>query len=333
MKIMVTGANGFFGSRVAAALAADSSRETVLFARPSGQENLPAGPNVRVASGDLTDPVSVKKALAGCDGLVHTAAHVAAWARRPEVFERVNVEATLNLLREAGEAGVGRIIYVSSFLALRHSTDGRPVDEETPCERSDHYNDYERTKYEANLQAIALARAGLPVVILYPTVMFGPGPLTSGNLIARMMVDFMKRKLPAKLGDGTPRWDFVFVEDVVQGALLALEKAVPPDRFILGGEDVSLAQFFATLEEVTGVKAPRFSVPFPLARLAGAVEELMAVLFARPPQTTRAVVDIFRKDWVFDSSKACSRLGYAPRSFAEGVRQTVDWIRSRGLAS
>ena len=332
MKILVTGANGFFGSRVTSALVADQSREVVLFARPGRQDNLPRGANLRVASGDLTDSGTVRRALAGCDAVIHTAAHVATWARRPEVFERVNVDATLDLLTGAGEAGVGKIIYVSSFLALRHSTDGRPVTEETPFERGDHYNDYERTKYAANLRAQELARAGLPLVTIYPAVLYGPGPLTSGNLIASMIVDFMNRRLPAKLGDGKPRWNFVFVEDAVRGVLLALEKANPPDRFILGGENLSLAQFFNTLEKITGVKQPRFSVPFGLARLAGAAEEFLAVLTGRMPQTTRAVVDIFHRDWIFDSAKAVDRLGYAPRSFADGVRQTVEWIRSQGLA-
>ena len=332
MKIFLTGANGFLGSRLARALLEQTDHELTLLARPGRITNLPLGERVTVATGDLNNRASLERALDGCGVVIHAAAHVATWARDKSVFDRVNIEGTLNLLRSAGKAGAEKIIYISSFLALGHS-DGPPLNEGDPGEREVHYNDYERTKYLANRRALELAgEQGLPLVVLYPTVLYGPGPLTAGNLIAGMIIDFMRRKLPARLGDGKPRWNFVFVEDAVRGVLLALEKAASGKRYILGGEDVSLAGFFGTLEKVAGVRQPRLAVPFPLARLVGAGEELLALLFGRMPQTTRAVIDIFTKNWVFDSGTAAKDLGYKALSLEEGLRRTVEWVRAEGLA-
>jgi nucleoside-diphosphate-sugar epimerase len=158
--------------------------------------------------------------------------------------------------------------------------------------------------------------------------MYGPGPLTAGNLVVTLLIDYLRGKLPARLGDGRPCWNYVFVDNVAEAHRLALEKAAPGDRFILGGENVSTAEFFNTVERVTGVKQPRFAVPFALARQVGAAEELLAFLTGRMPKTTRAVIDIFRSNWIYDSSLAEQRLGYSPLSLEEGLRRTVDWIGS-----
>jgi len=331
MKIFITGATGFFGSRLVGSLLENTEHRLVCLVRAGRSSALPESGRISFVEGDLTRPEDLTRAMAGCRAVIHSAAMVAAWARDRSAFDRVNVEGTLNVLRAAGEAGAEKILYTSSFLALGTSENG-PLSEEGPHERDRHFNDYERTKYLANLRARELAgREGLPLVILYPTVMYGPGPLTPGNLVVNLLIDYMRGKLPARLGDGSPRWNYVFVNDVAEGHLLALEKAAPGERFILGGENVSTSEFFNAIEQATGVKQPRLAVPFSLARLAGAAGELLALLTGRIPQTTRAVIDIFRRNWIYDSSLAERRLGYSHLGLQEGLRRTVDWIKAEGL--
>jgi farnesol dehydrogenase len=331
MKIFLTGANGFLGSSLARHLSSVTARELVLLVRPGRDFNAPRADNIRLVEGDLTDPESYSRHLDGCDTVVHAAALVATWARDSSVFDRINVQATLDLIENSRNRGVGKLVYLSSFMALAPSPDGSPLDESAPFERKTHYNDYERTKYLANMEIARLVKQGAPVVVIYPTVIYGPGPLTAGNLIVDMVLDHMRGRLPARLGDGSQTWNFVFVEDVVAGVVKAVEKASPGERYILGGENVTLKRFFEILEQATGKAPPRLALPWPVARLTGALEELLAVLFGRMPITTRGAVDIFRLNWAFDSSHAAESLSYGPRTLAEGMAQTVDWIRSEGL--
>ena len=331
MRIFLTGANGFFGSRVAEKLIA-GGHELVLLVRPGRSGNAPGGGAVTLAEGDLTEPSSYESALTGCDCVLHSAAVVATWARDSSVFYRVNVTGTMELVHRALDHGVGKVVYLSSFLALAPSPGSTPLDETAPIERENHYNDYERTKYLANLEITRLIDSGAPVAALYPTVMYGPGPLTAGNLIVNMVIDHMRGRLPARLGDGSQTWNFVHVDDVAASVVKAVEADEPGGKYILGGENVTLARFFEIVGQVTGKPQPRMALPWSVAKLAGAAEELLACLTGRIPQTTRGAVELFRLNWPFDSSRAATRLGHNPRSLEEGMRQTVDWIRHEGLA-
>ncbi|HUU28005.1 MAG TPA: NAD-dependent epimerase/dehydratase family protein [archaeon] len=327
MKLFITGATGFFGSNLTDYLLRNTGHSLVLLVRDRRRRNLPAeSERVRIVKGDLHNLAMIKEGLAGCDAVIHAAAHVSTWARDPKIFDRVNVQGALNMLSEAGAAGIQKIIYISSFLALGYSK-GDPLTEADSFKRNTFFNDYERTKYLANLKVMELAAKGLPLTILYPTVMYGPGPRTAGNLVVNLLLDYMRGKLQFRLGDGTQRWNYVFVEDVVRGALLALELGKSGDRYILGGENVSALKFFDTVEKVTGVRQPRLAIPFPMARLFGAAEEAAAFLTGRIPQTTRGVVDIFQKDWIYDSALAKKNLGFESLSLEEGLVRTVEWIR------
>lgn len=331
MKILLTGATGFLGSRLTRRLLDNTDHEPTLLVRPGRERQLPESSRIAVCPGDITDRASVERALEGCRALIHTAAKVSVWARDRSEFERVNVDGTLELFDCAVRAGVDRIIYVSSFLALGFST-GPLLNEDGPHEREIHFNDYERTKYLADRAATELAGQGAPIVTLYPGVIYGPGQLTEGNLIVNLLIDYMTGKLPARIGHGRQRWNFVFVEDVVSGILLALKKAAPGSRYILGGENLSLNEFFSAVEKTTGIPQPAMSVPFGPAKALGALEEAAAFLFGRMPRTTRGVVDIFRRNWVFDSGRAERELGYTHRGLIEGLRTTVEWLRRDVLA-
>ncbi len=330
MRILLTGATGYLGSWLARTLH-QAGHELILPVRRESPALPPPGPRLRLVRGELTEPASWRPWLPGCQALVHAAALVSTWERDPGRFDRVNVAGTLRLIEEAASAGLTRILYVSSFLALDPSPDGRPRSEDHPPSRAEHWNDYERTKFLANRAAIELQDRGLPLVILYPGVLYGPGPLTAGNLVTGLVRDCLRGKLPVMIGDGAPRWSFVHVEDVAQGVRLALERAAPPARCILGGDNRSLREFFLTLEQVSGVRGPRLALPFGAARQVGRLEELLAWATGRRPRTTRGAIEIFRHHWSFDSSLAVRELGYAFRPLREGLRQTVDWLRQEGL--
>jgi farnesol dehydrogenase len=331
MRIFLTGANGFFGSRVAGQLL-ERGHELVLLVRPGRGGNAPRAGAVTLVEGDLTVPESWEGSLAGIDCVLHTAAVVQTWARDASVFYRVNVTGTMELVHRALERGAGRVVYLSSFLALAPSPDATPLDETAPIVRENHYNDYERTKYLANLEISRLIDSGAPVTALYPTVMYGPGPLTAGNLIVNMVIDHMRGRLPARLGDGAQTWNFVHVDDVAASVVAAVESGERAGKYILGGENVTLARFFEIVELVTGKPQPRLALPWGVARLAGAAEELLAFLTGRMPQTTRGAVELFRLNWPFDSSRAVTKLGHNPRLLEDGLRHSVEWIRREGLA-
>ena len=331
MKIFITGGSGFFGQNLVRLLLAETSHELVLLTRDISRKPFPADDRLQYFAGDITDSDSVKEGLKGCDSLIHAAAKVATWAKDSNEFDRVNTGATLDIVRSAADLGLEKIIYVSSFMGLGCS-ESLPLDERGPHIRDYHFNDYERTKYFSNRMLLELmTREQIPLIITYPTVMFGPGPLTAGNLIVNIIIDYMKGRLPALVGDGKPRWNYVFVEDVARAHVLALEKAQPPDNFIFGGENVSNGEFFETVEKVTGIARPRFSIPFTAAKVIGWCELLLANLTGRIPMTTPAAIDIFQHNWIYDSSKAKETLGYNPLGLEQALTKTVEWIRREVL--
>jgi farnesol dehydrogenase len=328
MKVLLTGATGFLGRAVARRLAARGHALRVL-ARPTSRlEGLPEG--FEVAAGDVTDPLSLRAAAEGCAAVVHMAALVKIWVPDPGRFEEVNVGGLENALLAARSAGA-RLVYTSSFIALGPSGPGC-LDASRPHPGPPFRNAYERTKALADARAREAASAGQDVVILYPGVIYGPGDMTEGNIVARMVADHLGGRLPGLVGPGDRRWSYAFVEDVAEGHALALEKGRPGDRFVLGGENATLARLFDLLREIAGAAPPRRRIPYGLASAVGRAQWLWAELTGHPPQLTHGEVGVFREEWALDSARAERELGYAPRPLAEGLRETVRWLRATGLA-
>ncbi len=323
MKVLVTGATGYLGSHVASALAA-AGHTVLALARPGSEGRVP--PGCRAVPGDVLETGSVRRALAGCDALVHLAALVRNWVRDPRQFDRINVEAVAATLRAAEEAGVGRIVYTSTIAALG-PTDGRVRDES--AERTDFrfHTNYERSKSIAERMVREKAAAGLPVVIVYPGVIYGPGTETAGNLVGRLVRAHVEGRLKTRLGRGDLRICYAYVGDVARGHLLALERGAAGRGYILGGENLTLDQFFAVLEELTGAAAPRWSVPYWIGEGAGRVLRAVAWATGVPPAITDGVVATFRHEWAYSSVRAARELGYATTPFREGLRLTLEALR------
>jgi farnesol dehydrogenase len=327
MKVLLTGATGFLGKAVARRLASRGHALRVL-ARPTSRlEGLPEG--VEVAAGDVTDPLSLTSAASGCDAVLHAAAVVKIWVADPSVFEAVNVGGLVNALAAARSAGA-RLVYTSSFIALGPSGDGAQ-DATRPHPGPPFRNLYERTKARADALAREAAAAGQDVVTLYPGVIYGPGEMTEGNIVARMIADHLNGRLPALIGPADRRWSYAFVEDVAEGHALALEKGRPGDRFVLGGENATLARVFDLVREMSGVPPPRHRIPYAVASAIGRAQWLWAELTGHPPQLTHSEVGVFREEWACDSSRAVREIGYEWRPLAEGLRDTLRFLRSEGL--
>lgn len=306
MKVLVTGGTGYLGRAIVAALAR-RGHEVVVFARRASAAALPG----RAIDGDVRDRAALLNAAAGCDALCHTAALVRLWRPRPQEFDEVNVGGLEHALEAAHRHGLRAVVYTSTFLALA------PSDSPTPLSA----NDYQRTKLAADQVARTAAARGLPVVCLYPGVLYGPGVDTEGNLVGRLLREHLAGRLPGLIG-GDRIWSFAYVDDVAEAHVTALEHSRPGTRYLLGGENAPQRRVFELLRDLTGCPLPR-EIPFVAATLVAAAGELRARLTGRPPRLTRGTVTIFRHHWALASDEAARDLGYRITPLAEGLRRTV----------
>ena len=323
---LVTGATGFVGSAVLRALLARGHAVRALVRRGSDRQNLD-GLRVELVEGDLTDPASLGRAAEGCRYLFHVAADYRLWVPDPAAMMQANVAGTRALLLAAQAQGVERIVYCSSVAALGLNKAGvPPADETTPVSLDKIVGVYKRSKYLAEQAVLALVREHeVPVVIVNPSTPVGPRdikPTPTGKMIR----DAATGRMPAYVDTGL---NIVHVDDVAEGHVLALERGVVGERYVLGGEDFALGDLFALVAKVAGRKPPRIKLPIgPLVPVA-LVCELLA-RFGVEPVVTRETLAMARKTMFFSSAKARAELGYAPRPAACAIEDAVAWFAARG---
>lgn len=326
MKVLVTGATGFLGGRVARALLDRGHSVRVLVRDPARRPITLAA--VESRAGDVTDAESFRSAAVGCEAIVHAAAWVKNWSKDRAMFDRVNVGGFRHALDAARSAGA-KLVYTSSFVALG-PTDGTVLDEGSPRMPGRAHNDYERTKWEADLLARAAARSEVPVVRLYPGVVFGPGELTAGNHVVRSLLLHASGRLPGLLGRGDRRLCFAFVDDVAAGFVAALERAAPGAAYVLGGENRTLVELFEAFGRRTGIAPPTRRIPYAVAAAVGWAQLKRADWFGIEPELTDGVVGIYRHEWAYSSARAERELGYRITPFEEAVARTVAWLEETG---
>ncbi len=330
MRVLVTGATGFVGKNLVRELLRHDYEVAILARRTSDLTGLPVN-SVDVRWGDITDPAAVRDALDGVEAAFHLAALVKEWVPRNQLYWEVNVEALQTLLRASVEFSLERVVYTSSFMAIG-SSDGLDEADESTTHAPNHFSNlYERTKYEAGLVAQRFAKGGAPIVTICPGVVYGPGDLTEGNIMVRHLRDFLTGNLPGIPGDGSQRWCFSYIDDVVAGHRLAMEKGKAGERYVLGGENAPLREFFNIAMELSGTTTPPRQVPFLLLEAVAALGEVKAALTRKPPSVALGAVRAYKHNWAYSSEKAVAELGYAVTPLREGIARTIDWMKTRGL--
>lgn len=330
MRVFVTGGTGFFGGRLVRRLVGAGFDVVALVRRPESAAAFP--PGVTVANGDVTDLASLERGMDGCEAVFHTAALVKRWSPEPREFDRVNVEGLGNVLRAASFVRARKILYTSSFIALG-PTDGMIADEDHEPRPRQFHNDYERTKWLADRFARVKAREGEPIVVLYPGVIYGIGPLTDGNIVGQAVKKMLDRKLPGTIGPGDRRQSFAWADDVADGHLLAFQKAEFGSRYILGGENRTVRELLEIAAKVGGVPVPKRKIPYAVAGFVGRLQRLRATLTHREPELTDEEVRIYRHEWAYSSERAVRDLGYRMTPLEDGVARMVAWLRNPGAAT
>jgi dihydroflavonol-4-reductase len=326
MKAFVTGSTGFLGSHVARALLGRGA-ELRLLTRASSRLNNIADLNAERAVGDLRDLESLKRGMAGCEVVFHVAADYRLWAVNGREIYDSNVEGTRNILNAAKEAGVRRVVYTSSVATMGFGNNGRMTDEATPVTLSNMISDYKRSKFMAEQLVIEAAHGGQNVVMVNPTTPIGERDIKP-TPTGRIVVDFLKRKFPAYVDTGLNLLD---VRDCAEGHLLALEKARPGERYILGGENLTLKQILDKLAAITGLPSPKIELPYAVAYITGVVDTLVTgKIRKREPRVTLDAVRMGRKKMFVSSAKAERELGWRAGPVDDALRRAVDWFRDNG---
>jgi dihydroflavonol-4-reductase len=315
---LVTGASGFLGWHVARVLLERGFHVQALV-RPGSRVS---GLELESVTGDLRDPDSLARAVAGCGLVFHVAADYRLWAKDPGELYRSNVDGTRNILSAARDAGVDRVVYTSTVgcIGIPHGGIG---DENTPVTLDDMAGDYKRSKFQAEQAALEFARAGLPVVIVNPTAPIGDHdvkPTPTGKIV----LDFLNGDMPAFIDTGL---NVVDVRDTAEGHWLACERGRPGERYILGSENLTLAQILEKLAKITGRKAPTVRLPYGVAWMAGVFSTGWARLTGTPPRVPLDAVRMAKKKMWVTHEKARRELGFEPGPADKALARAVEWFQ------
>jgi dihydroflavonol-4-reductase len=321
--VLVTGASGFLGWHVARALLDRGYKVRALLRSGSRVNDLPIEP----VAGDLRDPGSLADAVSGCGVVFHVAADYRLWSKDPRELYRSNVDGTRNLLSAAAKSGVERVVYTSTVgcIGIPHGGVG---DETTPVSLSDMVGHYKRSKFMAEEVALQFARNGLDVTIVNPTAPIGEHDLKP-TPTGKMVLDYLEGNMPAFIDTGL---NVVDARDTAEGHLLAWERGRTGERYILGSENLTLAQILHTLARITGGKAPTARIPYAVAYAAGLLSTGWAELTGRPPRVPLEGVRMARKKMWVTHAKAARELGFHPQPAEVALRNAVQWYRQHAPA-
>jgi NAD+-dependent farnesol dehydrogenase len=314
VRVLVTGGTGYLGGALVRALA-QRGDDVVAFSRHAPAQTQTALPGrIAYVAGDIRDRAAIARAADGVDAICHVAALVSIWRPRASEFDEVNVTGLLNVVDVCRALRIPRLVYTSSFLALPPAGRSEPL----------RANDYQRTKTAADAMARAAAR-DVPMVTLYPGVIYGPGAATEGNLVGRLVTDHLAGRLPGIVGaDRT--WSFTYIDDVLAAHVGALNGDVCGRALTIGGENSPQKRLFEILGDRLGVRLPR-RIPSAAAYAIGAIEEVRARVTGRPPLLTRGAVTIFCHDWPLEGSVAARLLGYSMTPLSAGMDLTLPSLR------
>lgn len=327
MPIFITGATGFIGNKLALKLANDGETIHALCRSTSDISTLKHS-NIKIFYGDVTDYSKIVAGMQGCEYAYHLAAYARGYAKDKEEYNRINVEGTRNICDAASKTGIKKIVITSTVVTFG-PTGKNPEDESIKRNENVFYTTYEHSKFLAEKVVEEYVQKGLNVSTVNPTRVFGPGLMNESNSVTIMIQMYMKGKMRAILGDGNGIGNYGYVDDMVDGHILAMEKGRVGEKYILGGENTSYNQFFKMISDITGKKFFQFKIPYPLVLIFSKSEEARAKLFGGNPLITPEWVKTFALDWVYTSKKAEDELGYKNTPLNDAMRQTIDWLNKQ----
>ncbi|KAJ8435826.1 hypothetical protein Cgig2_017121 [Carnegiea gigantea] len=332
-KILVTGASGYLGGRLCHALVNRGYSVRAFVRRSSDVSTLPAaGDDFELFSGDVTDYPSLLAAFSGCHIVFHSAALVEPWLPDPSCFFTVNVEGLRNVIQAYKQTDmVEKIVYTSSFFALGPTDGGCVADENQVHHEKFFCTEYERSKVEADKIALQAGSDGVPIVPVYPGVIYGPGKITAGNVFARLIIERFNWRLPGYIGHGNDRYSFSHVDDVVEGHIAAMEGGQPGERYLLTGENASFNDVFDLAAIITKTNKPRFCIPMWVIEAYGWISVLFSRITGKLPLLSPPTVYVLKHQWAYSCEKAKRELGYNPRSLKAGLEEVLPWLKNSGL--
>lgn len=300
-----------------------------LLTRQTSRLDSLSGIDAEMVTGNLREPEKLRSAIAGCDALVHVAADYRLWVRDPEQMYAANVGGTRELLKLAREVGVPRVVYTSSVATMGFKADGTIVSEETPVALADMIGHYKRSKFLGEQEAIQAAKAGQHVMILNPTTPIGPGdakPTPTGRII----VDFLNKQFPAYVDTGL---NLVDVDEIARMHVVALNRGTPGERYILGGENLTLKQILDRMSAITGLPSPTMKVPHAVAMAFAFFDEhITGKLRGKEPRATVEAVRMGKKMMFASSAKAERELGFQILPVYNAMRSAIEWFVAHGYA-
>lgn len=326
MKALVTGGTGFIGSSVVRSLLNSNYKVKVFLRESSNTRNIKDLP-VEKSFGDLLHPKSLKKAVQDCQLVIHTAALYSFWVRPTSLIYGTNVEGTRNVLQACQDAGVERVVYTSSVSTLKSSKRGQPITEEQQAQKDELVSDYKKSKYLAEQVVVEFTKNRLPVVIVNPSFPVGKRdvkPTPTGQVI----LNFLNRKMPGYLDTGM---NVVDVEDVAEGHLLAAQRGKVGERYILGGENMTMKELMETLSDITGLSAPQVRLPYwPILGLSYINLAFSRYITHNESQMTPGSVRMAKHYMYYDPSKAIRELELPQTPPRVALRKAVQWFIENG---
>lgn len=323
MKIFITGATGYIGQKLVTRLI-NQGHYIQALCRQNPEGELFNNPHIKIFEGDLLEMNQVEDAMHGCEYAYHLAAYSRVWARDPKTYFDTNVNGTVNVLETALQLGVKKLVFTSTGGTYGISN-GKPISEDL-VRTVDFFNEFESSKFMAEEKVLRYVAKGLPAVIVNPVRIYGPGIWNESNAVSRLIKLYVTGDWHMIPGDGEALGCFSYIDDVVKGHLLAMDKGVPGEKYILGGENIDFNTFFSTLKKLSERSFLLVKIPMPLMMMYGWQEEVMAKWFGKEPLVTTKWIKKYNRDAAFSSEKAIRELGYRITPFENGLSKTLEWL-------
>jgi NAD+-dependent farnesol dehydrogenase len=326
MKFFITGATGFIGMALARRLAAEGHSVNVLARSPEKAKDLNTD-GISVFKGDITDVRSIEKAMKGCTHVFHLAAYAKPTAKDLSVFHEVNVEGTRKILEACVKLGIERVVFTSTAGTFDITGPENEANESSKRPEN-YYTEYAKTKRQAELLCVEYIEKGLDIITVFPTRVFGPGILNESNSLTKIASRFQKGKWRIIPGNGKTYGNYVFVNDVVNGLIMAMNRACKGESYILGGENATFNELFNTIKMASGKKYRLFNIPYPVLWFASVIMKVSGIVLRKPAALSPAWVKRYLQNRRLSSQKAEKELGYTITPLFKGFEKTYTWLRT-----